>query len=132
MNPEETIQSLFSTATKMTKTVEKMDTKTLLIGAIVIGVLIVILGGMEDGILDSNTVIVAGLVAFAVHYWTKKKYQRYIHKLRLQLVKDQQTAYMDQLCQTANPKHKTLCEKYQEAKANFRTIVNTLIQQSQE
>ena len=129
---EEKINSM---VTKGLKFISTMDTQTLLVGSILLGGIALVVSSINENILDATTVIMTLVLGLVIYSYLKNRYTREITQLKLKNKLLKQDSILDEVCSNIKDirgGQKELCSKYKEAKANFYTISNMLLQKYKE
>jgi len=119
---------IFSMVKKFNLIYDTMDVSTILKGLVYISIIILIIAGVNESMLDSNIVIVALISIFVGYIYIKKLYSKKIRKLKLKNKILKKNSVLDEICSGNTSKNKKLCRSYNMAKKNFYTISNMLLQ----
>ena len=119
---------IFSMVKKFNLFYDTMDVSTILKGLVYISIIILIIAGVNESMLDSNIVIVALISIFVGYIYIKKLYSKKIRKLKLKNKILKKNSVLDEICSGNTSKNKKLCRSYNMAKKNFYTISNMLLQ----
>lgn len=114
--------------TKMTNYVGDMNTKFVLTAFLSLGILVFILGSINENIINSNTVFMTLLISGGIYYYIKREYSNKLKSLNLKNNLLRKNTILDDICENDKKKNKELCDRYDEAKKNFYTISNLLLQ----
>tara|TARA_Y100000385_G_scaffold240890_1_gene257023 strand:+ start:487 stop:882 length:396 start_codon:yes stop_codon:yes gene_type:complete len=119
---------IFSMVKKFNLFYDTMDVSTILKGLVYISIIILIIAGVNESMLDSNIVIVALISIFVGYIYIKKLYNKKIKKLKLKNKILKKNSVLDEICSGNTSKNRKLCRSYNMAKKNFYTISNMLLQ----
>ena len=119
---------IFSIVKKFNILYDTMDVSTILKGLVYISIIILIIAGVNESILDSNLVIVSLISIFVGYIYIKKLYNKRIRKLKLKNKILKKNSVLDEICTGNTSKNRKLCRSYNMAKKNFYTISNLLLQ----
>lgn len=126
---EESVNSMVSKGLYL---VTNMDTQTMLIGSILLGAIALVVSSIQENILDATTIIMSLVIGIAIYSYLKNRYTREILSLKLKNKLLKQDSLLDEVCsnkvELLKSGQKELCSKYREAKQNFYTISNMLLQ----
>lgn len=122
-------ESWNSAIKKMSTGILGLDASTLLVGTLMIGGATLLIGGIDDQVIDPSALILSIVVGILVYFYLKRRFHREMSRLRAQTVLLKQQADLDEMCADPETKNKETCKRYKEAKANFFTISNMLLQQ---
>ena len=123
-----TVDSVISFFTKLYKGISALDTNSLLGLILAIGFVTLILGLIQESILNANTIITSLFVGTVVYIYMKYTYTSKLNKLRIQNRELRTDSILDDLCMGTSVGDKNTCDKYKQAKTNFYQISNALIQ----
>lgn len=118
---------LSSFTKKLTKYITSIDTTTLLVLLIAIGFIVLILGSIKRSLINSQIILITFISGIAIYIYLKKQYSRKIKQLKTKNSILRNNSILDKICKKNN-KNKNVCNKYNEAKKNFYTISNMLLQ----
>lgn len=119
---------IFSMVKKFNIFYDTMDVSTILKGLVYISIIILIIAGVNESMLDSNLVIVSLISVFAGYIYIKKLYNKKIKRLKLKNKILKKNSVLDEICTGNTSKNRKLCRSYNMAKKNFYTISNLLLQ----
>ena len=119
---------IFSAVKKFNIFYDTMDIATILKGLIYLSIVILLIAGVNESMLDSNIVIVGLISLFVGYIYIKKLYNKKIKKLKLKNKILKKNSILDELCTGNTSKNRKLCRSYNIAKRNFYTISNMLLQ----
>jgi len=121
----DTITSLF---TKISNSVSKLDTTSILGLIIAVGFVSLIYGFISESILNANTIITTIFVGTVVYIYMKNYYTKKINELQVKNKALKADSILDDLCFGSEVGDKVTCANYKTAKTNFYDISNKLIQ----
>ena len=132
---EETVQlvenkynDVLSFSKKLTKLVINMDTTTILVSLIAVGILAIILGSIKESVINSQVIVVVLISSFIMYIYFKKQYSTKIKDLKTKNRLLKNDSILDELCISKKHRNSELCNKYKGAKKNFYLISNMLLQ----
>jgi hypothetical protein len=123
-----TVDSVISFFTKLYKGISALDTNSLLGLILAIGFVTLILGLIQESILNANTIITSLFVGTVVYIYMKYTYTSKLNKLRIQNRELRTDSILDDLCMGEEVRDKETCDNYKTAKTNFYQISNSLVQ----
>ncbi len=123
------MSNLDSMMFKISNLFNLIDTNIVLSFLFIVGTLALIFGGIKEGNMDPTTVIMCILIALVVYFYVKKQYSKELKTCRLKNKVNTGINLLEDLCETPETKNKELCNKFNEAKSNYATITNVLLQQ---
>jgi len=106
-----------------------IDTSNMLILLLCIGGLAVIFGSINDSIINAQSIIVIIITTFATYVYFKKQFNAKLKALKMKNKVLKKNSILDDVCETKKNSKTPLCTKYKDAKRNFYTISNLLLQQ---
>jgi len=121
----DTITSLF---TKISRSISKLDTSSILGLIIAIGIISLIYGFISENILNANTIITTLFVGTVVYIYMKNEYSKKLNELKVKNKALKADSILDDLCFNSDVGDKVTCDNYKLAKTNFYEISNKLIQ----
>ena len=126
---EDKYNEIRSFSKKLTKFIINMDTTTLLVSLISIGLIAILIGSMKESIINAEIIIVVLIAGVVMYIYFKKQYSGKIKGLKLKNRALKNDSLLDEVCETKKNKNSDICNKYKGAKKNFYTISNMLLQQ---
>jgi hypothetical protein len=123
-----TVDSVISFFTKLYKGISALDTNSLLGLILAIGFVTLVLGLIQESILNANTIITSLFVGTVVYIYMKYTYTSKLEKLRVKNRELRTDSILDDLCMGEEVRDKATCDNYKTAKTNFYQISNSLIQ----
>lgn len=123
---EQVVQSMLM---KIIRYFQYLDTSYLLTMVIIFGLLALIMGSISESIINANSLLIAGMISIGVYIYMKKQYSYQLDELRKKNALLKKDTIMDDICKNNSSANKLICQKYNDAKINFYTISNLLLQQ---
>jgi hypothetical protein len=123
---EQAVQSMFI---KVINGFQNLETSYLLTLVIIFGLLALIMGSISESIVNTNSLLIAVIISIGVYIYLKKQYSYQLDDLRKKYELLKKDTIMDDICKNNSSANKLICQKYNDAKRNFYTISNLLLQQ---
>ena len=123
-----TVDSVISFFTKLYKGISALDTNSFLGLILASGFVTLVLGLIQESILNANTIITSLFVGTVVYIYMKYTYTSKLEKLRVKNRELRTDSILDDLCMGEEVRDKATCDNYKTAKTNFYQISNSLIQ----
>ncbi len=107
-----------------------LNTKSILISLIGIGIMFFILGASQSNLINSHTVVIIMITTIVIYFYIKKSYQKQFNRLKTKNKILKTNSILDDICSNddLSKKNSSLCKKYKYAKSNFYKISNLLLQ----
>jgi len=105
-----------------------MDTSTLLIMLIGVGILALLMGAINESLITAQTTLTFIITTIMMYIYMKKEYSKKIKVLKNKNKVLKKNSILDDLCAGKKQNNSKLCKKYNSSKRDFYTISNMLLQ----
>ncbi len=120
---------VISVSRKLQQFFFNINTSNVLIILVFVGLISLIFGSIKESIISSQSMIIVLITIFGMYIYFKKAFNNRLKTLKMKNKVLKKNSILDDVCQIKKNSKTPLCTQYKNAKKNFYTISNLLLQQ---